>query len=201
MDRYQDLFIKNGKYIGNYEKMYQLFDDPWRQLDDGHFNSISRYSVIYFINKFKIKSCVEFGCGLGKTMNFINSNTNVELLGIDISETSIKKAKEFFPELRFKVDSIENIINYKSFDCFFMSEIGWMLLEDNLIDRIFDCMKEEFKGKYLINNLSFYKGQQEYGKNYFTNLQEFVDFCPFQLVNKVEIENDSSFETSSLFLI
>ena len=56
MERYQDLFIKDGKYVGDFEKMYQMFDDPWCQLDDGYFNSISRYSVIYFLNKFKLKN-------------------------------------------------------------------------------------------------------------------------------------------------
>ena len=201
MERYQDLFIKDGKYVGDFEKMYQMFDDPWCQLDDGYFNSISRYSVIYFLNKFKLKSCVEFGCGLGKTMNFINSNTKTKLLGVDISETSIKKAKKFFPELEFKVDSIENILNYKDFDCFFFSEICWMLLENKLIDKIFNSIKREFKGKYLINNLSFYKGKQQYGREYFTDLNEFVNFCPFKLINKVEIENETGFETSAIFLI
>ena len=201
MENYQDLFIKDGNYVGEFEKMYQLFEDPWHQLDDEIVNGISRFSVIYFINKFKIKNCVEFGCGLGKTMNFISSNTGIEMLGVDISQTAIKKAKKMFPKLKFKVDSIENISNYEKFDCFFLSEICWMLLENNLIEEIFDVVQKKFKGKYLINNLTFYKGQQKYGKEYFTNLKEFIDFCPLELISKVEIENKTSFETSSIFLI
>ena len=29
--RYQDFVIKDGKFIGEFEKMYQNFDDPWNQ--------------------------------------------------------------------------------------------------------------------------------------------------------------------------
>ncbi len=40
-------------------------------------------------------------------------------------------------------------------------------------------MKEKMKGKYFIHNLVFYKGQQEYGNQYFTNLDEFIKVLPF----------------------
>jgi len=90
MDRYQDYVIKDGKFIGDFKKMYQLFDDPWHQSNDGYFDDLSRQIVVYFINKYKIKNCVEFGCGLGKTMNFIQSNSNIKMLGIDISDFNKK---------------------------------------------------------------------------------------------------------------
>ena len=51
--------------------------------------------------------------------------------------------------------------------------------------------------------LVFYKGKQRYGNNYFTNLKEFLDFCPFRLLTKVEINNNDfeTIETSSIFII
>ncbi len=33
--KYQDLVIKNGQFVGEFEKMYQLFDDPWNQSKEG----------------------------------------------------------------------------------------------------------------------------------------------------------------------
>ena len=105
--RYQDLVIKDGKLIGEFEKMYQLFEDPWNQTKEGYVeNSISRQIVVNYIKWFKIKSIIEYGCGLGKTVNFIHQNTGVDILGIDISETSIIKSKEKYPNLKFKVDNI-----------------------------------------------------------------------------------------------
>ena len=30
--KYQDFVIKDGKFIGDFEKCYQNFDDPWHHL-------------------------------------------------------------------------------------------------------------------------------------------------------------------------
>ena len=71
MDRYQDYVIKDGKFIGKFEEMYQKFDDPWHQSKDGNFDDLSKKVVAHFIRQYQITSSVEFGCGLGNTMNFI----------------------------------------------------------------------------------------------------------------------------------
>ena len=88
--KYQDFVIKDGKFVGEFEKMYQQFEDPWNQTKEVEY-SFSRQQVCNYINHFQINSIVEFGCGLGKTTNFIYENTGIDILGVDISETSIKK--------------------------------------------------------------------------------------------------------------
>ncbi len=85
-------------------------------------NSISRQVVCNYIKQFQINSIVEFGCGLGCTTNFIYEKTGIDILDVDISETSIKKS---YPELKFQVNDIDNIYEYKEYDCFFFSEITW----------------------------------------------------------------------------
>jgi len=146
---------------------------------------------------------VEFGCGLGKTTKFISDNTGIDILGVDISETSIKKSKSTYPKLKFEVNDIINIVEYDDYDCFFFSEITWYILEDNMIDKIFDIMKKKLKGKYFIHNLVFYKGQQKYGLNYFSTLEQFIEFCPFKILGKnyTEFENSDCSETSTIFRI
>ena len=42
--KYQDLVIKDGKFVGKFEEMYQKFSDPWNllknnKLDGGNLNS------------------------------------------------------------------------------------------------------------------------------------------------------------------
>ena len=57
--------------------------------------------------------------------------------------------------------------------------------------------------KYFIHNLVFYKGQQEYGLDYFSNLEEFIEFCPFKILGKTysEFEENDCSETSTIFQI
>ena len=202
--KYQDLVIKDGKFVGEFEKMYQEFDDPWNQTEEGNVeNSISRHVVCNYINQYQINSMVEFGCGLGKTTNFISNKTNINVLGVDISETSIIKSKKRYPKLKFEVNDLENIDEYKDYECYFFSEITWYILEDNKIDKIFEKMKNILNGKYFIHNLVFYKGQQRYGLDYFSSLDQFIEFCPFKLLGKTisEFEESDCSETSSIFRI
>jgi len=185
-ERYQDLVIKDGRFVGEFEQMYQEFEDPWCQTALGYVEkSISRQIVVNYIRTFDIKSLVEMGCGLGKTSNFIISNSSVNLLGVDISSTAIKKAKNNYPSLNFEVGDVKEIERYFSFDCLFFSEITWYLLEDGLLDSAFEKMRQGFPGKLFIHNLVFYKGQQKYGLNYFDSLDKFIEFCPFELLGKV----------------
>jgi SAM-dependent methyltransferase len=202
--KYQDLVIKDGKFVGEFEKMYQEFDDPWNQTKEDYVeNSVSRQIVCNYINQYQINSMVEFGCGLGKTTNFISNKTNINILGVDISETSIIKSKKRYPELKFEVNDIENIDEYKDYECYFFSEITWYILEDNKIDKIFEIMKNKLNGKYFIHNLVFYKGQQRYGLDYFSSLDQFIEFCPFKLLGKTisDFEESECSETSSIFRI
>ena len=188
--------------------MYQKFTDPWNQSEEINCFSLSRRSVCYFLEKYDINSIVEWGCGLGRTVNYIKENTgkDIDILGIDISKTAIDKAKNFYPKLEFKVDNILNISKYKEFDCMFFAEITWYLLEDKKIDEIFNIMSNKFKGKnkFFIHVDNFYKGEvQQYGKEYFTTLDEFIEFCPFELLGKVQIdiETEIDIETSAIFKI
>jgi SAM-dependent methyltransferase len=204
--KYQDLVIKDNNFIGEFEKMYQEFSDPWNQSEEVCYSSLSRRSVCYFLEKFDINSIVEWGCGLGKTVNYIKENTgkDVDILGIDISKTAIDKAKNFYPKLDFKVDNILNISQYNNFDCMFFAEITWYLLEEKKLDKIFNIMSKNFKGKnkFFIHNLSFYEdGIQQYGKDYFATLDEFIEFCPFELLEKVQVDSKDGIASSAIFKI
>ena len=126
---------------------------------------------------------VEFGCGKGYLANLITCSTDATICGVDIAPTAIEKARRLFPETRFEVGQVSELARYREFDAILFSEITWYLLPE--LKATFDLMREHFAGKYFIHNLVFYPpGIQQYGKDYFTSLEEFLDYCPFPWLEK-----------------
>ena len=77
--KYQDLVIKDGKFVGKFEEMYQKFSDPWNllkknKLDGGNLN----YKIIYdYCKKLKQKkklTTLEIGCGFPQISNELLKN-------------------------------------------------------------------------------------------------------------------------------
>lgn len=204
MERYQDFVFKDGKLIGRFEEMYQRCENPWNQCAPDYVElSKSRRACLLNIQKYQIKSVVEFGCGLGVFSDMMRRKTGAKILGVDISATAINKAATRFPHVEFKVDSVSNVGAYSQFDAILFAEITWYILED--LKRVFDDMLEHCRGKYFIHNLVFYKGDtQKYGREYFTNLQQFIEYCPFQLIESdvsTRMDPESTIQTCAIFRI
>lgn len=199
METYHDYVIKDGRFVGKFDEMYQKFDQPWMQ--DQQPNPYSRQAGIFHMQKFGIRSLVECGSGLGYYAAAIHRQTGILPECIEISPTAVEKAKTLFPHLNFKVDTVQNLSAYKHVDAILFAEITWYILPE--LNNLFALMKEHFSGKYFIHNLVFYKGTQLYGTEYFTSLEEFIDYVPFQLVGYCEAttDHDSTIETSTIFRI
>jgi SAM-dependent methyltransferase len=197
---YHDYVIKDGKFIGKFDEMYSEFNDPWTQSTQP--NKYSRMAGIIHLKNFNIKSVLECGSGLGYYADWIKHETKITPKSIDLSPVAIEKARKLFPDLDFEVaDITTDLQKYTDYDCVLFSEIIWYILPD--LKKIFNDLEKNFKGKYLIVNQVFYKGTQKYGTEYFTNLNEFIDYVPFSLVGKCEATtiNESTIETSSIFKI
>ncbi len=197
---YHDYVIKDGKFIGKFNEMYTEFDDPWTQSNQP--NKYSRMAGIMHIKNFNIKSILECGCGLGYYADWVKRETQITPKSIDISSVAIEKARKLFPNLDFEIVNISTELSrFNNYDCVIFSEIIWYILP-NLID-IFKILEKDFKGKYLLVNQVFYKGTQKYGTEYFTNLNEFINYVPFTLLGQCEATtiNDSTIETSTIFKI
>ena len=79
----------------------------WNDWSDIYFHQPCRKEVnqshfwlLEVINKLKPESILEVGCGFGKNMDFLNKNLSrpTKLFGLDISESMVKKAKDFVPD-------------------------------------------------------------------------------------------------------
>lgn len=200
MESYHDYVIKDGKFIGKFDEMYSKFQDPWMQKTQP--NKYSRMAGILHIKNFNIQSVLECGCGLGYYANWIKHETGIVPKSVDVSPVAIEKAKKLFPELDFEVSDItQDLHKYKELDCILFAEIVWYILPQ--LKNIFGVLKKDFKGKHLLVNQVFYKGTQKYGTAYFTNLKEFIDYVPFELLAQCEATtaHENTIETSCLFKI
>ncbi len=202
MANYHDYVIKDGKFIGRFEDMYQAVEDPWMQSEQP--NRYSRTLAIMNIKRYGIKSIIEYGCGLGYYADWIYKETGIVPKSIDISDTAIRKAEQKFPHLNFEVGNINQlhqIENLKDYDCILLADITWMILQD--LKQVNELLMKYCEGKYLINNFVTYKGTQKYGLDFFTTTKEYIDYMPFKLIGSGEATtiDDHNIDSTTLFKI
>lgn len=202
-EKYQDYVIKDGIFIGNFEEMYQKFHNPWHQLD-GNIGSWAFSGIANYINKEKFAKVLEVGCGLGMYTQYLTENCKAShVIGMDISSTAIKKASEYYSECSFIVGNVSDIDDSweDMADVIIFADIMWYILEN--LDNVIESLKQYCSNKCLIIKQIFYKGQQQYGLEYFTNQDELINFIPFKLIGRMEynIEENDYVETVTIFQI
>ncbi len=180
LPRYQDYVIKDGKLVGDFDGLYENFDDPWHQSREDHTFDSRRVLAMSWCNQLRKKSgcnrVVELGCGFGYLTEQLRQQ-NFASVGVDISQVAIEKAREINPSSNFITAGLHDFENIAKFDpdIFLMSEITWYVLDDlkRFIENIRIHKNQRQKPTYLIHLLSTYApGVQKYGVDKFTNLEE-----------------------------
>ena len=127
----------------------------------------------------------------------------IDVSGIDISSTAIKKAKKQFPQLDFRVgeaNQLKEMYMLDKYDAIVLGEVLWYILDD--LEQFILMLKREFRG-YLIINQVFYKaGVQKYGTEYFTNQEEMIKYIGLDCVVKnmsMTLDHETSYETHTVF--
>jgi len=186
--RYQDYVIKDGKLVGEFEKMYQDFDDPWEQSEREKFAS-EKAVCINLIQSLNFQNVVELGCGFGQLTDRIR-NVCPSVTGLDISPTAIKKASDLYPKCDFKVSEFPDLDLLRKLapDCIVMAEITWYVLEN--LDTFINFLKNEMPDTYLIHMLMTYSpGEQKYGADKFTNLSEIKQYFGMNYIESGEVQH------------
>ena len=200
-DRYQDYVIKDGKFIGNFEQMYKDFEDPWGQLENKFTveNEIFKKWCTKMKNEEKNR-VIEIGSGLGRVTNFIKKQ-GLDVLGIDISDTAVKKAQERYPECNFIRGDILDFDIYLKFNpqIIILSEITWYVLEK--LDEFLNFLKEKFPKIIIIHFLTTYpNGIQKYGTDYFVDLNGILQYFNLNYLDFGEIKKDGVKTTTTFFV-
>ena len=173
--RYQDYVIKNGRLVGEFEEMYQDFDDPWEQSSVGMAEETDKYIGLELLKKYGHKRPLEYGCGLGQYTSLLHSELDAAA-GIDISETAIVKARKVYPGPSFFVgDILERgpLLEFKP-DVLVFSQITWYVL-DKLAP--FKDLLTKQNARSFLHLLEVYpEGGQSYGSDYFVDLDGILEF-------------------------
>lgn len=95
--------VEQRRFIGDFEKMYQQEDvqnfDSWFQDDMNH---MTKKLGLTILSGYNFNSVIDFGCGKGNFTSFLKKNNN-HVIGIDISETAVVKAKAKYPNIDFQL--------------------------------------------------------------------------------------------------
>lgn len=173
--RYQDYVIRDGRLVGEFEQMYQDHADPWEQSTREEFAS-EKAVALNLIRKVGARRVMELGCGYGHYTAKIRA-LGVEVLGVDVSPTAIARARAMHPASQFLTGDILDFDLYRSFkpDLIVMAEITWYVLDK--LDAFLSFFREELPEVHLIHLLNTYPaGEQQYGKEKFTNLAEIMAY-------------------------
>ena len=179
--RYQDYVISNGKFVGDFELMYQEHEDPWEQ-STSESHTLEKKIGINLINEHRFRNIAELGCGFGHYLRDIADQcpSAERLIGTDISKTAIEKATNRSKD--YKIDFIEASASQvdwiKSFNpnIILMTEITWYIL-DTLEETMKNIRRASSPNTFLFHTLMTYApGEQRYGRQYFTNIEEITEY-------------------------
>lgn len=186
-ERYQDYVIKDGQLVGEFEQMYQDFEDPWEQSTCEKFAS-EKAVCVNLIEALNCQRVIELGCGFGHLTDRINRVCD-EVYGVDISPTAIEKAEILYPKCEFKVSVFPDFELLREIkpDCIVMAEITWYIL--NELDGFIDFLKSHMPETVLNHLLTTYgQGEQKFGAEKFTNLTEIKNYFGMNYLESGEIE-------------
>lgn len=206
---YQDYVIKDGKFIGKFDEMYQKFKDPWNLAKLNSKGGNFDYQIINLycnqlkqLKKKKLKT-LEIGSGYPFLSNLLYKNNN-NIYATDISETVIKKSKIIFPKFKRKL-FVSEFINFKLYnkinpDVIILSDVSWYVLPN--IKKFLNWFKKLNKKTYLIHSLSIYsKNKQKYGKKYFCDTKSMLKFFNLEYLNITSVKHSIRGDGKQIFFL
>lgn len=187
--RYQDYVIRDGRLIAEFEDMYRDYEDPWRQSeqDDNPDLAVMTSLANRIASTFGAKRLLEVGSGLGQVAHAFHRQ-GFDVTGLDIAPSATEKARARYPGIRFETAGISDhaVIRECRPDIIVMSQITWYVLDD--LRGFLDFLKRDLTDTFLIHALVCYPpGVQQYGRQYFTDLQGILSYFGMAYLETGEI--------------
>ncbi len=181
--------FKNSEFVGDFESLYQNVEDPWDQSQTGPGRDSRRALALALCERYRgsgfAMTTVELGCGFGLLTSELH-NRGFNAHGVDISPSAIQHARSRSAGTfhHFDVTDFAEIEKFNP-DIIIMCEITWYILPKLrlLIDEIKSYARISKKPVYIFHSLTTYpQGVQKYGLEYFSNLEEILDFFGLEYI-------------------
>ena len=179
MNNYHDYVIKDGRFIGQFEEMYQECEDPWEASKEDYDASACSVTTKRFIHEHDPCRVVSFGSGKGQHLAWLDCDAD----GVEISETAALEGQLDHPLQYTVIDTILHFLqtDNQEYDVYLFREVLWYLLPD--LDTIWTILDTRH-GAWVVVELSFYD-DQKYGREYFDGPDDFLNQFPFPIVKIV----------------
>jgi SAM-dependent methyltransferase len=177
---YHDYFIKDGRFVGRFEEMYQYADDPWHIDALGRRLDMDAALLLLRHSRERFGKILDLGCGQGLFTNLLLDLNPDQVWACDISATAVARAQSRYgdPRLRFFPFDLNQIaqlpVPEKHFDLVVMSQTIWCVLP-KLQDILRACLKfMSESGSLLISQHFLQPGQQKYGSEIMTQPADLI---------------------------
>jgi SAM-dependent methyltransferase len=176
---YHDYFIKDGRFIGEFEQMYRNVDDPWSCA--GKSGSLYNDLLLALLKHAAPPNAVIFeaGCGLGALAARIKAEIpSAAVKGCDVSTTAVEKARVAHPGIEFFAQDLTALdrapIAPATLDVVTLAQVLWCVLEHapRILRDVFRLLKP---GGSLIVLQQFYSdAEQKYGRGIVEDPKDFL---------------------------
>lgn len=151
-------------FVGDFDGLYRNEDDPWDQSGEtgemARYYEFSRNRLMRALGKYVPgdSMVMEIGCGHGYLSEQIKEHCNV--LGVDVSEEAVGKARSLHPGIPFVQSDVTRMSFSPSgkFSAVIIAQCWWYLLDriDMALSNCIRCLKP---GGVLILTQAFVKDQ------------------------------------------
>jgi SAM-dependent methyltransferase len=204
-------FLSNESFL--FKRNNDIYDDFYSEIYDYLvFNVVKNdYEVGQIINATQPNTrsiILDVGCGNGHHVSKL-AEDNLNIVGIDISPSMIKKAKENYPNLSFVVGDVLNgnqfkmnsfthilcmyftIYYFKDKDAFFNNCMEWLMPGGFLIVHIVN--REKFDPILPPGNPLYIVSPQRYAKERITKTK--INFNEFEYTSNFDLVQDNNLAT------
>lgn len=188
-NNYQPYFVRDGRFIGDFEEMYRQCDDPWHQ---DAIQPVAEDFALGLLGARRYERILDLGCGKGRLTQRLKMITSGAVTAVDISPTAVQIAKARYPGIEFMADAIPPLrFPDGSFDLVVTGELLWYLLPKlpELLGEIRRVLKPG--GHYLAIQQFYQPGEQSYGNEIMEAPEDcvaFVKAAGLTIVRTVELD-------------